>query len=292
MGANRVRYANVLSAVLVSSAACAEDDMNFLEDRPLWRLDTRVIADRDGGRGALIGLGWDTDHGARLDASHTAFNAGEGGLESRQTMLGVTTTTLPAWRLGLRADKTSYSDTLSVGRLTPRAAWLGEEWELELAPEFSRLAFTHNATSTTAKTAAVTGRALQASATYFGFQNWMLSASHYRASYSRDLSKTTSRLSQLGRLIGNSRVATADGLVSGLISTRSGIDSAYLWSRAQIGVSVERAVLEADKSVLSVASLAFDWQQSRALSWSAQLTHVRLESETHVTISTGLGFRW
>gem|GEM_PF-3638850 len=40
MGARKSRYASMLSAVLVSAAACAEDDMSFLEDRPLWSLDT------------------------------------------------------------------------------------------------------------------------------------------------------------------------------------------------------------------------------------------------------------
>lgn len=288
---NLLRFTGLLGSLFLT-AASADDDMTFLDERPRWNLDGRVFADRDGGRGGLIGVGWDTGHGVRLDLRRAVFNAGNDGLDSRQVLVGATTTSLSSWRLGLTADRTDYPDTLDVGRLTPRIAWLGDNWDVEFAPEFSRLAFARTGTITPDDTVDVSSQALAASATYFGFQDWMLSVNHYRARYSRDLSKVTKRLRQLGRVFGVSQLSTVDGLVSGLLATRSGFDAAYSWDRALIGAGYERAVSEADASVAKSVSLSLDWQQNSRIAWSAQWVRVRTDSEVNFTVSAGLRFMW
>ena len=288
---SRLHYRFALTLLMLSPTAWADDDMNFLEDRPHWNLDTRVFADRDGGRGGLLGLGWDTDHGAKLDLRRTAFNSGS-GLDSRQTQIGVASTSLSTWRLGVSADQTSYSDTLDINRVTPQVTWMGEAWDIGFAPEFSRLAFARRATATGANTLDLYSRAWQTNVSYFGLQDWMLSAHHYRATYSRNLATVTNRIQQLGQIVGSSRIATADGLVSGLLATRTGADVSYSWGRTLIGASYERAVSEADRAISKSSALSLDWQQNQRFSWSTQLTRTRYDTDTYVTISGGIRISW
>lgn len=283
MNVSHLNTSVLLCSMFALTTAHAEDDMDFLDERPRWALDARVFADRDGGRGGMLGVSWDTDRGVLLDLRRTAFNAGDDGLDSRNTAIGVTATGLPSWRLGLNADRTAYPDTLEINRLTPRVAWVGDDLDLEFAPEFSRLVD---------GTIDVSSQALAASASYFGLQDWMLSVNHYRARYSRDLSKVTNRLRQLGRVFGVSQLSTVGGLVSGLLATRSGIDGGYSWGRALIGMGYERAVSEADRSIARSLSLSVDWQQNSRIAASTQLTGTAIENEQYVTISAGLRFKW